>query len=69
MCKHVSFFELTYLLGFQHCNLKMGLHLQYSAVYKDAVAYKHPGNFVAALEGAILSVKGLALSPSYTWYP
>lgn len=28
----------------------MGLHLKYSAVYKDAVASKHPGNFVAAPE-------------------
>lgn len=29
---------------------KMGLHLQRSAVYEDAVTSKHPGNFVAAAE-------------------
>lgn len=47
----------------------MGLHLQYSAVYRDAVASKHPGNFVAAPENVCLSIQRLTLSSSYTWYP
>lgn len=44
------------------------LHLQYPALYKDAVASQNPGRFVAAGKER-LSIKGLALDPSYTWYP
>lgn len=40
---HVSLF-LT------HCNCKMGLHLQHSAVYEDAVTSEYPSTFQAAPE-------------------
>lgn len=52
-----------YLHVFQHCNYKMGLHLKYSAVYKDAVASEHPGNFVCSTGERASLLSKASLSP------